>query len=117
MIDIISDELNIIIKSDKVVLLLLGGWNFSFCSLSKSVCCMLKELNIHFSSVSLLNYPNVKEFIQTKHPEMLAPYLFVDGYFIGGFDEISALYYTNQLKTIIHSKIKYASTKNLGLKV
>ncbi|MBE6447231.1 MAG: hypothetical protein E7015_01965 [Alphaproteobacteria bacterium] len=91
------NELSNILAVDHVVLLLQGCRNFSFCSLSNTVCYMLKSSSIQFSSVSLLNYPEIKEWIQQQHPSMLAPYLYIGGNFIGGFDEISALYRTNRL--------------------
>lgn len=95
----VQSELNEILKKDSVVLFLKGCGGFPVCGLSSTVCYMLKRSGIKYACVNLLSHPKLYQFMKEKYSPILAPYLYINGKFIGGFDEISALFNENKLQS------------------
>lgn len=105
-----NDEISIqlqfseIIKKDSVVLFLKGCANFPICGLSSTVSHILKKNKIPHSCVNLLGYPNLHKFLRDKYYPIVAPYLFVNSKFVGGFDEITALHNAGKLDALFNDK-------------
>ncbi len=97
----IQTELLNILKKDPVILFLKGCGSFPVCGLSSTVCYMLKKSGIKYVCINLLSHPNLYQFMREKYAPRLAPYLYVNGKFVGGFDEISALFNEDKLHSLL----------------
>jgi membrane peptidoglycan carboxypeptidase len=62
---------------------------------------LLKKNKIKHSCVNLLGYPNLHKFMRDKYYPIVAPYLFVNSKFVGGFDEITALHNAGKIDSLI----------------
>jgi monothiol glutaredoxin len=92
-----SDRFEDIIFSSRIVLFLKGRASFPLCGLSGDVCSMLKKNKINFKDINLLENPELHLFLKEKYVLISAPYLFVQGNFIGGYEEIRLLFEREKL--------------------
>lgn len=75
-------------SSNKVILFMKGTTTFPLCGLSASICFRLKKHNIDFKGVDVLQDPDLHLFLRELHSPKTMPYLYIDGKFVGGYDEI-----------------------------
>jgi monothiol glutaredoxin len=90
-----------IVSSNQVVLFLKGRASFPLCGLSGDACSMLKKKWIKFKEVDLLEDPELYLFMKEEYASTTAPYLFVNGKFVGGYEEIKQLFETGKLVNVV----------------
>ena len=95
---LIQTDLESFLKNHRVVLFMKGCSNFPVCGLSCTACYVLKKCNLKFSSVDLLVNPGLHLFLREKHVPIAAPYLYIAGEFVGGYEKIISLYHSGQLQ-------------------
>jgi monothiol glutaredoxin len=74
-----------------------GTPSFPLCGLSGEVCFILKKSQLVFKAEDLLQDPELYIFLREKNSPSSVPYLYVDGKFIGGYDEILSLFNDGKL--------------------
>jgi len=77
-----------IINSYHIVLFMRGTLSFPMCGLSEKVCFLLKKNKVDFKTENLLQDPELHIFLRRENSPSSVPYLYVDGDFVGGYDEI-----------------------------
>ncbi|MBE6447640.1 MAG: hypothetical protein E7015_04145 [Alphaproteobacteria bacterium] len=93
------------IRKDRIVLFLRGCSNFSVCGLSSTISYILKKSCVKYKGVDLLTSPNLHRFLRDKYHPLIAPYLFVDAKFIGGFEEILSLHNEGRLASLLSANL------------
>lgn len=102
--DLIKEELKRLSSSDNIVLFMKGNRKFPLCGLSASLCFMLKQCNLRFSTINLLTKPNLSLFMKALHNPISAPYLYVGGKFVGGYETVCTMYDNGILSQIAQNK-------------
>lgn len=98
-----QSELNKIISFDHIVLFMKGDRRFPVCGLCSTVCFMLKRCNLKFSAINLLTRPSLALFLRMKHEPISAPYLYVGGKFVGGYETVCTMFDSGLLNNIVQT--------------
>jgi monothiol glutaredoxin len=77
---------------------------FPQCGFSAAVIQVLSHLQVKFSSVNVLEDPDVRDGIKQYSDWPTIPQLYVKGEFVGGCDIIREMYETGELKTFLEEK-------------
>lgn len=85
-------KLEKVTSSNGSVLFMKGTAAFPLCGLSADVCFWLKKRALQFRCVDVLKDPELHLFLREVHAPSSVPYLYVDGKFVGGYDEIKAMF-------------------------
>ena len=92
------------IKSSSVVLFMKGTPDFPMCGFSAATVQVLKNLEINFSSINVLDSNEMREGIKKFSDWPTIPQLYVKKEFIGGCDIVKEMYESGELKKIFESK-------------
>mmetsp|Transcript_9956 Transcript_9956/g.21553 ORF Transcript_9956/g.21553 Transcript_9956/m.21553 type:complete len:201 (+) Transcript_9956:213-815(+) len=107
-----SEESNILdlidshVKSNRVMLYMKGSPKQPLCGFSATVVKILKSSGADFSSVNVLDYPEVREGVKKYAQWPTIPQLYVDGEFVGGCDIIQSMDESGELKELLASATK-----------
>ncbi len=96
-----QSELERLASQSHIVLFMKGNRKFPVCGLSSSLCFMLKQCNLEFSTVDLLTKPNLSLFMRMMHEPISAPYLYAGGKFIGGYETVCTMFDSGLLGSIV----------------
>ena len=77
---------------------------FPQCGFSAAVIQVLSHLQVKFSSVNVLEDPDIRDGIKQYSDWPTIPQLYVKGEFVGGCDIIREMYETGELKTFLEDK-------------
>ena len=92
------------VDSNDVLLFMKGTPVFPQCCFSAAVIQVLSHLQVKFSSVNVLEDPDVRDGIKQYSDWPTIPQLYVKGEFVGGCDIIREMYETGELKTFLEEK-------------
>ena len=106
----VTENINNEIKSNDVVLFMKGTPAFPMCGFSAAVVQILTELKIKFSSVNVLDNPEIREGIKLYSSWPTIPQLYVKKEFIGGCDIVREMHESGELKELFNTK-KIKSTE------
>jgi monothiol glutaredoxin len=98
MEDAVKNQLEDVIKKNKVVLFMKGNKHFPQCGFSAQVVQILKDLGAKFETVNVLQDPKVRDGIKEYSSWPTIPQLYVEGEFIGGCDIVKELYASGELQ-------------------
>ena len=82
----IRDLIDSHVKSNRVMLYMKGSPSQPMCGFLATVVAILKKSGADFSSVNVLDYPEVREGVKKYSQWPTIPQLYVDGEFVGGCD-------------------------------
>lgn len=99
--ELMQIELDRLVTQDHIVLFMKGNRKFPICGLSSELCFMLKQCNLEFLTVDLLTKPNLSLFMRTLHEPISAPYLYVGGKFIGGYETVRTMFDNGLLSNLV----------------
>lgn len=71
------------------------------CGFSAKVVQILQTEGVDFSSVNVLDYPDIREGVKKFSEWPTIPQLYVDGEFIGGCDIITQMHEAGELKEVL----------------
>merc|ERR550539_2369838 len=97
--DIIQDQVN----TNPILLYMKGTPSAPMCGFSSHVVNILKNFNVDFSSVNVLQYPSIKEGIKEFSDWPTIPQLYVKGEFIGGCDVVKEMQENGELKILLET--------------
>jgi monothiol glutaredoxin len=80
-----------IININRVVLFMRGTPALPVCGLSGQIYFSLKKNKLEFETVDLLQDPELHYFLRKTNSPSRAPFLYVEGKFIGGYEELTAM--------------------------
>mmetsp|Transcript_173 Transcript_173/g.287 ORF Transcript_173/g.287 Transcript_173/m.287 type:complete len:180 (-) Transcript_173:346-885(-) len=100
-VDTIHSMIDNHVKSNRVMLYMKGSPAAPQCGFSATVVGALKQHGADFSSVNILDYPEVREGIKKYSQWPTIPQLYVDGEFVGGCDIITSMDESGELKELL----------------
>ena len=65
---------------------------------------VLHAVGVEFSSINVLEHPEIREGIKKYSEWPTIPQLYVDGEFVGGCDIVTAQYQSGELKELLEEK-------------
>ena len=80
-----------------------GNPSMPLCGFSAKVVQILKKEGADFSSVNVLDYPDIREAVKQYSQWPTIPQLFVNAEFIGGCDIVTDLHNTGELKELLNT--------------
>ena len=89
-----------ILDKNKVVLFMKGSANFPQCGFSARSVAILRELNVNFQDVDVLEDPELREGIKVYGNWPTIPQLYVNKELIGGCDIMMEMYESGTLKDL-----------------
>ncbi len=92
------------ITDNDVVLFMKGTPVFPMCGFSATVVKILSDLNINFSSINVLDNPDIREGIKVYSKWPTIPQLYVKKEFIGGCDIVKEMNESGELQELFNSK-------------
>ncbi len=93
----ISDEIEHVIKSNKVVLFMKGSKGMPMCGFSSRVVSILSIYYPDFHDIDVLENENLRQSIKEFSNWPTIPQLYIDGEFIGGCDIIESMHANDEL--------------------
>ena len=92
------------VDANDVLLFMKGTPVFPQCGFSAAVIQVLSHLQVKFSSVNVLEDPDIRDGIKQYSDWPTIPQLYVKGEFVGGCDIIREMYETGELETFLDEK-------------
>jgi monothiol glutaredoxin len=102
--DTTRDRIQTEVDGNDVLLFMKGTPVFPQCGFSAAVIQVLSHLEVKFSSVNVLEDPDIRDGIKQYSDWPTIPQLYVKGEFVGGCDIIREMYETGELKTFLEDK-------------
>ena len=96
----IQSKIQEILDKNSVVLFIKGTASFPQCGFSARSVAILKELNIEFRDVDVLEEPGMREGIKVYGNWPTVPQLYVNKELIGGCDIMMEMYESGELKAL-----------------
>ena len=100
----LTEQIKNEIKSNDVVLFMKGTPVFPMCGFSAAVVQLLKDLEVKFNSVNVLNSDKMRDGIKEFSNWPTIPQLYVKEEFIGGCDIVKEMYDSGELLELFKSK-------------
>ncbi|MBK7582846.1 MAG: Grx4 family monothiol glutaredoxin [Myxococcales bacterium] len=101
MDEALRDRIKSTLDQSPVVLFMKGSKNFPQCGFSARVVQILKELEVDFRDVNILQDPDLRDGLKEYSSWPTFPQLYVDGKLVGGCDIVIELHETGELKTLV----------------
>ena len=102
--DITRERIQTEVDANDILLFMKGTPVFPQCGFSAAVIQVLSHLQVKFSSVNVLEDPDIRDGIKQYSDWPTIPQLYVKGEFVGGCDIIREMYETGELKTFLEEK-------------
>ena len=102
--DITRERIQTEVDANDVLLFMKGTPVFPQCGFSAAVIQVLSHLQVKFSSVNVLEDPDIRDGIKQYSDWPTIPQLYVKGEFVGGCDIIREMYETGELKNFLEEK-------------
>lgn len=100
ILEIIDD----LIKKNDVILFMKGKKDMPMCGFSNFVAQVLKNLNIDFVDVNVLEDDSMRQGIKEYTDWPTLPQLYVKGQFIGGCDIVKQMLDSGELESLLKEK-------------
>ena len=97
----VKEQLQSVIAENNIVLFMKGDPHQPQCGFSARVVDILKEYQIEFSYMDILQDPEVRATLPSVSDWPTFPQLFVKGELVGGCDIITEMHQANELKEIL----------------
>jgi len=92
------------ITTHNVVLYMKGNDKFPICGFSATVVQILKNMNVEFQAIDVLQNAELREGIKSYANWPTIPQLYVKGEFVGGCDIVREMYEAGELQTLFSEK-------------
>lgn len=91
------------VKGNKIMLYMKGSPDAPQCGFSAQATSILKEYNVPFSSINVLEDEVIRQGIKEYSDWPTIPQLYVNGEFVGGCDIMTEMHANGDLKALIES--------------
>jgi len=106
----IQEKIRQIVNETPVILFMKGTPTFPQCGFSASACALLKTCHADFTTVNVLEDPEIRQGIKVFANWPTIPQLYIHGEFIGGADIMKEMYQSGELQTSLAAvSTSYAS--------
>lgn len=106
MNETLLSRIETLLKSQPVLLFMKGTPDFPMCGFSAKVSGILKECNVPFATVNILEEPELREELKVYANWPTYPQLYIDGELIGGCDITVSLHQSGELKRLLETSGK-----------
>jgi monothiol glutaredoxin len=89
------------VDENPIMLYMKGNPQQPMCGFSATVVAILKEYDVDYGSVNVLDYPSIRNGIKTFSNWPTIPQLYVLGEFIGGSDIVKEMHASGELRSIL----------------
>lgn len=89
------------VESNPIMLYMKGNPSMPMCGFSARVVQTLQAEGVDFSSVNVLDYPEIREGVKKYSEWPTIPQLYVNGEFIGGCDIITQMHESGELADLL----------------
>lgn len=93
------------INNNDVVVFMKGSPKFPMCGFSAQVVQALKQCDVNFEHVDILQDPDLRSEIKTYANWPTFPQLYVNGELVGGCDIVMELHQRDELKDIVNVSV------------
>nr|AYR06534.1 glutaredoxin-like protein [Rhodogorgon sp.] len=100
-----KNQIEEIIRVNKIVIFMKGTKEIPACSFSNQVIQIFNTFNVDYQTIDVLKDSNLRQNIKEYSQWPTIPQIYINKEFIGGADIISNLYKQSQLKEIIEKAI------------
>ena len=100
----IKDKINNTINENDICLFMKGTPDSPQCGFSMAVTNILKQLNVKFKGINVLEDENLRQGIKEFSDWPTIPQLYIKGEFIGGCDIVKEMFENGELKKIFQDK-------------
>ena len=100
----VTENINIEIKSNDVVLFMKGSPDFPMCGFSAAIVQVLNNMGVAFNSINVLDNEKMREGIKKFSNWPTIPQLYVKEEFIGGCDIVKEMYESGELLELFNTK-------------
>ncbi len=97
----IRERIEAMIKSDKVVLFMKGDRQMPQCGFSAKAVQALHDMEVNFSTVDVLQDPEVRQGVKDYSQWPTIPQLYIDGELIGGSDIVTQMASSGELHQVL----------------
>jgi len=97
----VQKKIDELVKSNDVLLFMKGSPELPQCGFSMTVSKILKDLNIKFHSINVLEDEEIREGIKKYSNWPTIPQLYIKGNFVGGCDIVKEMYQKGELQRIL----------------
>lgn len=95
------DKIKKDITENKIVLFMKGDSDAPQCGFSAQVVSILKDLDVSFLTVNILEDENLRQYIKEFSDWPTIPQLYIKGEFVGGCDIVTEYYQNGELAKLI----------------
>lgn len=89
------------VKNNPVMVYMKGNPSMPMCGFSAKVVQILQKEGIDFSSVNVLDYPEIREGVKKYSEWPTVPQVYILGEFIGGCDIVTAMHESGELTEVL----------------
>ncbi|XP_065828246.1 glutaredoxin-3-like [Oscarella lobularis] len=100
----LEDRLKQVINSHPIMLFMKGSSDAPRCGFSKTICGILNETGVKYSTFDILQDEEVRQGLKKYSDWPSYPQLYIKGELIGGLDIVKELKESNELLTVLESK-------------
>jgi monothiol glutaredoxin len=93
----VDTRIELLIRSNKVMLFMKGTRQFPACGFSNAVVQILKKEGVPFETFNILADPDVRQALKEYSSWPTFPQLYVGGKFVGGCDIVTEMHQTGEL--------------------
>ncbi len=97
----IQQKIQETISANDIVLFMKGTKDFPQCGFSAVVVQILKNLNVNFLDINVLQDPEIRQGIKDFSDWPTIPQLYIKGEFIGGCDIVKEMFQSGELQEIL----------------
>jgi monothiol glutaredoxin len=96
-----QDRIASIVQGAPIVLFMKGTPLFPQCGFSSRACAILDHLGVEFSSVDVLQDPEIRDGIKAYSDWPTIPQLYINGEFVGGSDIMMEMFEAGELHDML----------------
>ncbi|MDR3478211.1 MAG: Grx4 family monothiol glutaredoxin [Gammaproteobacteria bacterium] len=97
----IQETIKLQVEQNPIILYMKGTPQFPQCGFSSKAVSLLKACNAKFTSVNILEEPEIRQGIKEFSNWPTIPQLYVNGAFVGGSDIMAEMYESGELQDLI----------------
>jgi len=97
----LKEQIEALIKADKVVLFMKGNMNMPQCGFSANTSSILNQLGVNYKTFNILNDQDIRQGLKEFSNWPTFPQLYIDGELVGGNDIVTEMYKTGELQKIL----------------
>ena len=97
----LKEEIDAIVKKDKIVVFMKGNKDFPQCGFSDAVVKILKFYEVDFTTYDILSRPDLRSGMKIYSQWPTFPQLYINSEFVGGCDITMEMHQNGELQALV----------------